>query len=239
METSYIHIIKELSVPEVIDFIDRNIESFSTDDLAKLRDAVISVIYESNNIEESASIITTHLLKQFRQADLRIKGKYDVARNEMLGNKYLSLCVSCLEKMPHLYFSLDEDSIRILEDLGYTQKDEKQNQPQDTSEGTGKKPELKNNTQKKREKKYFAKAIEAGLMEKDGDSYRWLHNDGLKASLAYFLKRVFNPKGTAQISYQRLEVLFGVTRLDTALDQALTVKKPQKWRTEIDNLFDD
>lgn len=91
-----------------------------------------------------------------------------------------------------------------------------------------------------REKKYFAKAIEAGLMEKKGnENYKWLHNNGMKASLAYFLNRVFNPKGTTQIPYQRLEVLFGVTRLDTALDQVLTAKKPQKWRKEIDTIFDD
>lgn len=90
-----------------------------------------------------------------------------------------------------------------------------------------------------REKKYFTKAIEAGLMEKDGEKYRWLHNNGLKASLGYFLNRVFNPKGTAQIPYQRMENLFNETRLDTATDQALTAKKPQKWRMEIGILFDD
>lgn len=89
------------------------------------------------------------------------------------------------------------------------------------------------------EKKYFAKAIEAGLMEKDCGHYRWLHNNGMKASLGYFINRVFNPKGTAQIPYKRLEILFGVTRLDTAIDQALTAKTPQKWRKEIDALFDD
>ncbi len=98
---------------------------------------------------------------------------------------------------------------------------------------------LKLQQETEREKKYFAKAIEAGLMEKDGDSYRWLHNNGLKASLGYFLNRVFNPKGTAQIPCKRLGVLFGVTRLDTVIYQAVNPKKPQKWRTEIDNLFDD
>lgn len=98
---------------------------------------------------------------------------------------------------------------------------------------------LKLQQETEREKKYFAKAIEAGLMEKDGDSYRWLHNNGLKASLGYFLNGVFNPKGTAQIPCKRLGVLFGVTRLDTVIYQAVNPKKPQKWRTEIDNLFDD
>ena len=88
--------------------------------------------------------------------------------------------------------------------------------------------------------KYFNKAIQAGLMKKnENDTYGWLHNNGLKASLGYFLNKVFNPKGTAQIPYQRLENLFNVTRLDTAIDQALNAKKPQKWRKEIDTLFDD
>ncbi len=90
-----------------------------------------------------------------------------------------------------------------------------------------------------REKIYFAKAVEADLMEKTDRGYRWLHNNGLKASLGYFLHRVFNPKGTAQIPFQRLEALFNKTRLDTAIAQALTVKTPQKWRKEIDILFDD
>lgn len=89
------------------------------------------------------------------------------------------------------------------------------------------------------EKKYFAKAIQAGLMGKDCNSYIWLHNSGLKASLGYFINRVFNPKGTAKIPYKRMENLFNVSRLDTAIDQALTAKKPQKWRKEIDTLFDD
>ena len=89
------------------------------------------------------------------------------------------------------------------------------------------------------EKIYFAKAVEADLMEKTDRGYRWLHNNGLKASLGYFLHRVFNPKGTAQIPFQRLEALFNKTRLDTAIAQALTVKTPQKWRKEIDILFDD
>ena len=34
-----------------------------------------------------------------------------------------------------------------------------------------------------REKIYFAKAVEADLMEKTDRGYRWLHNNGLKARL--------------------------------------------------------
>lgn len=90
-----------------------------------------------------------------------------------------------------------------------------------------------------REKKYFAKAIEADLMKKTDSGCRWLHNNNLKASLGYFLNKVFNPKGTTQIPYQRMENIFNVSRLDVAIDQAINAKKPQKWRKEIDALFDD
>ena len=98
---------------------------------------------------------------------------------------------------------------------------------------------LKLQQETEREKKYFAKAIKAGLMEKDGDSYRWLHNNGLKASLGYFLYKVFDPKGTAQIPYKRMEGLFNISRLDSIIYRTLNAKKPQKWRKEIDILFDN
>lgn len=107
---------------------------------------------------------------------------------------------------------------------GKTQQNNDNKQPQQETE---------------REKEYFAKAIKAGLMKKDGENYKWLHNNGLQSSLGYFLKMVFNPKGTAQIHYKRMENLFKVSRLDSAIDRALSVNKPQKWRKEIDVLFDD
>lgn len=127
----------------------------------------------------------------------------------------------------------------ITEDIGLGQKSGKADDIKNrlSSEWQAK---LKPQQETEREKKYFAKAIEAGLMEKKDDKiYKWLHNNGMKASLAYFLKRVFNPKGTTRIPYKRLEVLFAVTRLDTALDQVLTAKKTQKWIKEIDTIFDD
>ncbi len=89
------------------------------------------------------------------------------------------------------------------------------------------------------EKKYFTKAIDAGLMKEVENGYEWLHNKGMKASLGYFLHKVFNPNGTARIPYRFVESLFNESRLDRAIDQALIVKQPQKWRKEIDTLFDD
>lgn len=120
----------------------------------------------------------------------------------------------------------------IVEELNLCQKSEKSN--------IKKKERLEYISVKtEREKKYFAKAIEAGLMGKTDRGCRWLHNNGLKASLGYFLNRVFNPKGTTQIPYQRMENIFNVSRLDVAIDQAINTKRPQKWRKEIDVLFDD
>lgn len=85
-----------------------------------------------------------------------------------------------------------------------------------------------------RERYYYAKAVEAKMAEETKGGYNWL---GSKASLSYFLKKIFSPDGTRQIPYKRLEALWNATRLDSALDKALTPKKPQRWRTDIDKLF--
>lgn len=63
---------------------------------------------------------------------------------------------------------------------GKTQQNNDNKQPQQETE---------------REKEYFAKAIQAGLMKKDGENYKWLHNNGLQSSLGYFLKWCLTPKG--------------------------------------------
>lgn len=90
-----------------------------------------------------------------------------------------------------------------------------------------------------RTKEIFAKAVEAGYMEKTATGYKWLYNSGSKASLAYFIMQVFSPDNTKQIPFKALGQLFDVTRLDRALDQATTAKKPQQWRGAIDNLLKD
>lgn len=90
-----------------------------------------------------------------------------------------------------------------------------------------------------RAKEIFAKAVEAGYMEKTATGYKWLYNSGSKASLAYFIMQVFSPDNTKQIPFKALGRLFDVTRLDRALDQAATAKKPQQWRGAIDNLLKD
>lgn len=89
----------------------------------------------------------------------------------------------------------------------------------------------------KAEVEYYVKAVKSGMAEKTEDGYKWKYNNGSKASLAYFLDKIFNPDGTGQIPFTKLNVLWGVSRLDSALDKAINAKNPQQWRTDIDKLF--
>ena len=88
-----------------------------------------------------------------------------------------------------------------------------------------------------REKKYYERAITNGMAEKTEEGYKWLYNNGSKASLAYFLYKVFNPNSTGQIPYKRLNKLWNVTRLDSSMTNMLDARQPQKWRPAIDILF--
>lgn len=96
---------------------------------------------------------------------------------------------------------------------------------------------LKSRQETERERKYFDKAINAGLMEEADSGYRWLHNNGMKASLVYFLKQIYNPYDSSQTPFKMLEKLFSVKYLATATYRLFDVKKEQKWRSEIDALF--
>lgn len=84
---------------------------------------------------------------------------------------------------------------------------------------------------------YYNKAIKKKMAQESENGYKWLYNNGSKASLAYFLNKIFNPDGTGQIPFKKLDALWGVSRLDSALDKAINVKNPQQWRIDIDKLF--
>ena len=94
-------------------------------------------------------------------------------------------------------------------------------------------------------RKYFAKAIEKKYMVADGDKFRWLGtgDKGSLSQLAYFLGRVykyvFSVKGNAGEPFPEdsLNVLFGVKRLRSSLDQVYLAQKPQVWRDKIDSIF--
>ena len=97
-----------------------------------------------------------------------------------------------------------------------------------------------------RARRYFAEAVRLRYMELTEDGrYRWL-GTGRKpctAELAYFLGRVYNYKytitGNAGENFpeESLNNLFGVKRLYSSLTQVYNAQKPQRWRSQIDDMF--
>ena len=87
---------------------------------------------------------------------------------------------------------------------------------------------------------YFAKAIEAQYIEATASGLQWIFGSerGRKASLGYFILKVFCPNNTEQIPEKAVNQLFGVDRIGSAISQILNAKKPQKWRKTIDDLFE-
>lgn len=90
-----------------------------------------------------------------------------------------------------------------------------------------------------RAKKAFDKAIDLKYMRKTENGFQWLYGDNKsKARLGYFIMKVCCPNNTETIPETAINTLFGVSRIGSAITQTLNAKKPQKWRQEIDKLFD-
>ena len=97
-----------------------------------------------------------------------------------------------------------------------------------------------------RARRYFAEAVRLGYMEPTDDGrFRWI-GTGRKpctAELAYFLGRVYNYKYTVtgnageNFPEESLNELFGVKRLYSSLTQVYNAQKPQRWRSQIDEMF--
>lgn len=118
-------------------------------------------------------------------------------------------------------------------------------QPSPKWEGDNRMP-LPKDLNTPRARKYFARAIELQYMEPAEDGrYRWT-GTGKKpctAELAYFLGKVYNYKytitGNAGENFpeESLNELFGVKRLYSSLTQVYNAQKPQRWRSQIDDMF--
>lgn len=98
-----------------------------------------------------------------------------------------------------------------------------------------------------RARKYFQKAIEADYLEPaENGRYRWkgTNDKGNSSELAYFLGRVYNYVHTVSgnvgedFPEESLNQLFGVRRLYSLLSQVYNAKKMQRWRSQIDALFE-
>ena len=96
-------------------------------------------------------------------------------------------------------------------------------------------------------RKYFAKAIKKKYMEvAENGKYRWIGtgDKGVTSQLAYFLGKVYNYKHTISgnagedFPEDSLNELFGVKRLYSSLTQVYNAMKPQRWRSQIDSLFE-
>lgn len=92
-----------------------------------------------------------------------------------------------------------------------------------------------------RAREYFQKAEEAGFIAKTSTGYKWTLNAGRGAlsQLAYFCSRVYCPDNVGELPETALNKLFGVSRIGAALTQVNNAKQPQKWRIEIDRIFED
>lgn len=91
-----------------------------------------------------------------------------------------------------------------------------------------------------RARKCFAKAIEAKYIEVTDSGLKWKFggNRG-KVRLGYFIQKVFCPNNTENIPETAINKLFGVNRIGSAIGQILYAKKVQKWKNEIDKLFEE
>lgn len=94
----------------------------------------------------------------------------------------------------------------------------------------------------------FGKAIEKRWMniEQDGKP-KWVGfgKKGRKAQWAYLCAKIWGYKYSAtkgniggSVPYEALELFFGETRLDRAVQQVFEATKPQPWRLQIDALFE-
>lgn len=108
--------------------------------------------------------------------------------------------------------------------------------PQQTPTAIIEKPQQEDLTD--RENEYYRKAISKGMAQKTDNGYKWLYCGGSTVSLAYFLNKVFCPKGFEVIPFKKLEKLWEVKRLDSASYQLANAKKPQRWRGYMDTLFE-
>ena len=100
-------------------------------------------------------------------------------------------------------------------------------------------------------RKYFAKAVELGWMTAVNGKCCWMGigsgEHGKLSQLAYFLGRVYNYKhnvnGNAGENFPERDLisLFGLdprTRLYSSLTQVYNAQKPQRWRSQIDLIFE-
>lgn len=97
-----------------------------------------------------------------------------------------------------------------------------------------------------RARKYFQKAIGKDWLRLEDGKFCWIgtNDKGNTSELAYFLGKVYNYQYTISgnagedFPEESLNKLFGVRRLYSSLTQVYNAKKPQRWRSQIDAIFE-
>lgn len=94
--------------------------------------------------------------------------------------------------------------------------------------------------------KAFAKAIKEGWIKaRPEGGFEWIGfgKRPSKAQLSYLCAKIYGYQYSVRngnvgdnVPYEALNGLFGVTRLDRAMQQTYEAKKPQRWRLQIDQI---
>lgn len=219
-----------MDVWDILGDIEDNIGGSVTDeDLREWASRLTEAIYKSEYIEQTAGDTINTLMHECKQANFRSGCGHSEIHNKILLARYSNL----------LRFVIDSLNIENREEVfehcrNVINGTNEQSQP-GTRPNEAKEPQQRT----ERERLYFDAAIKAGLMRETDTGYKWIYQDGSKASLAYFLKKIYNPNGLGKTPYKEMESLFSVTRLDRATQQLLDAKNTPKWREKIDKLFQD
>ncbi len=180
--------------------------------------------------------INNPLKEYYRGGSFQIYYEYHDTPEYRLFRQLCNLSGSCVYLLDFsiwipLYIALQTEKEKI--------KDEAAVQGVQLTETATNAPGLPQEVFTDRAKKYFAKAIGAGLMKQDGNNYTWLHNGRRLIELAYFLQKIYNPDGTGITPFKQLEQLFGVKNLTQTTSSLNDRKKTPKWRPAIEEIFTD
>lgn len=173
-----------------------------------------------------------------------VRGYYDATKDNAFANEVASihrhvfLQIIPWKKLQSKTQASVARCLKILHDIA-THANEPQQEPvkPDTKPmGLDEALDFCRDERRERAKVYFKKAMQKEWMKATGTGLKWNKS---KVELAYFCGRVFCPENTEKFPGTALDKLFGANRLQSALTQICSEKKPQKWRSIIDSIFED
>ena len=207
-------------------------EGVTNEEIEETAARLSGYVLESDNISTAAALCLNMICRELLNIEQRLGAGYKPSHQQIMSGRWTKLFEGVINRLESVRVSLrlEDAAVKFFRENGLDLSCLAKNQP-NTTDNQPQEPSTN------RAKKAFAAAVEAGFMEKTGTDYKWKYNRGSKASLAYFLVKVYSPDNTSQTPYKALEGLFGVSRLDSAADQAFNAKNPQYWRAELDELL--